>query len=113
MFGKQKKLPAPPKPPTIDQIIEDLETFKEEVNEHEPVRQLPVDSKNLDRDYWHLYQTFLEDNKTMQTTYNQLEQMKYSVQSKVSEITETKGRIETDVSKQLEELTKLRSPVEN
>lgn len=110
MFGRQKKLPPPPKPPTVEQIIEDLETFKEDVHENEFIRQIPPDSKHPERDFWHIYQTFVEDNKVLQTTYNTLEQMKYALQSTVSEVKEVKERVEEDVAKQKEKLTTMRPP---
>lgn len=38
MFKKSEKLPPLPKPPTVDQIVEDLDTFKEEGHEVEKFR---------------------------------------------------------------------------
>lgn len=112
MFRSQKrKLPPLPKPPTNEQIIEDLETFKEDTGEIEILRQLPPDSKNIDRDFWLIYHTFLQDTKVMQTTYNTLEQMKYAVQSTVAEINETTARIKENVAETKTELAHLqRSP---
>lgn len=38
MFKKSEKLPPLPKPPTVDQIVEDIDTFKEEGHEVEKFR---------------------------------------------------------------------------
>lgn len=41
MFKKNEKLPQQPKPPNLNQIIDDLETFKEEGYEFERFRYAP------------------------------------------------------------------------
>lgn len=113
MFSKQNKLPAAPKAPTLNQIIEDLETYKEEAPELETVRRLPADSKNIDHSYWRIYQTFLEDSKLQQTTYDTLEQMKYSMQNTVSEVNGAKNQVMADVEQLKKELSKARSTTQS
>uniref|UniRef100_A0A336LUG7 CSON000158 protein n=1 Tax=Culicoides sonorensis TaxID=179676 RepID=A0A336LUG7_CULSO len=108
MFKKSEKLPPLPKPPTVDQIVEDLDTFKEEGHEVDKFRENPSDSKNLDRDWWRVFHTFMEDNKQLELTDETIQQLKISLIDANTEILNAKADIFAKIEEQKRKLAKIR-----
>ncbi|XP_063697797.1 uncharacterized protein LOC134828742 [Culicoides brevitarsis] len=110
MFKKSEseKLPPLPKPPTVEQIVEDMETFKEEGHEVEKFREIIADSKNLDRDWWRVFHTFMEDNKQLELTDETIQQLKSSLIDANTEILNAKADIHAKIEEQKRRLAKIR-----
>lgn len=71
-------------------------------------REIAADTKHLDRDWWRVFHTFMEDNKQLELTDETLQQLKLSLIDANAEILNAKADINAKIEEQKRKLAKIR-----
>jgi hypothetical protein len=104
MFTKSKNLKPPPKPPSIDEIMEDLETFEVARPPIPTTRKLELADDDADfDDWWKVFETFVQDLKDFKELKVNLNELKTKIEEKNSQLTQeiedTKMKIDENIIK--------------
>jgi hypothetical protein len=101
MFGKSKNLAPPPKPPTYDQIVEDLQTFDVARPPRPKIRSVPDDA-DFD-DWWRVFETFSQDLSDFNELKATLARLKSDIDGKNGQLTQEvdsmKQKIDENIAK--------------
>lgn len=117
MFKKTKPQLTPPKPPTLAQILEDMETFVVEKPPIERIRSLPSSNStheqatelNIDlEDWWKVFQTFHSDNEDLQFIRRKLVASQKQLDERKKEIKDKTDAIQREIDVALQD-----SPIES
>ncbi|XP_053696164.1 uncharacterized protein LOC128743587 [Sabethes cyaneus] len=106
MFKKANKLSPQPAPPSVEQIMEDLETFCVERQPTEKVRSL--DSSATEEpdieDWWKVFQTYLEDHEQFHSMKIDIENLKKKLLATQTELQEARDSIQRQIDEDLEKI---------
>lgn len=101
MFKKTKKLNPAPKLLTIEQILSDLETFKVPKSEiKQATRFLSPNDPEFDKEWWKLFETFVDDVDQLKTMQETLDTTKEGLTERRREISKMIGKLEKEMGAQ-------------
>jgi hypothetical protein len=104
MFGKSKSLAPPPKPPTYDQIVEDLQTFDVARPPRPKVRTVP-DEADFD-DWWKVFETFSQDLTDLKELKANLMRLKSGIEAKNTHLTREVDTMKTKMEENIAHIDK-------
>lgn len=114
MFKRSKTKLTPPAPPSLDEIFEDLQTFKLEKSSTipQPVRTLSAESDDI-AEWWKLFRTFQYDVVELKALHAKLKavrkeldtenkELKVKTDTILMEIEEALGKVANEIPNQNE-----------
>ncbi|XP_021695247.1 uncharacterized protein LOC110681064 [Aedes aegypti] len=106
MFKKSNKLSPQPVPPSVEQIMEDLETF---CVEHKPLEKIrSFDTSNAEEpdieDWWKVFETYLEDHDQFHNMKIDIENLKKKLLATQNELQEARDNIQRQIDEDLEKI---------
>lgn len=105
MFKKSIPNLSPPEPPTIDEILEDLETFRIDKPVLKPTREVTVSQtkqQQSEEEWWKAFETFLQDCTDFKTIRSQILEYKNRLKEADDEILEVSNQIKKEIEETLE-----------
>lgn len=107
MFKKSIPNLSPPEPPTIDEILEDIETFRIDKPTLKPTRELAASTtkQQSEEEWWNAFETFLQDCTDFKTIRSQILEYKNRLKEADEEILEVSNQIKKEIEETLERAT--------
>lgn len=105
MFKKISKLSPQPVPPSVQQIMEDLETFRVE-RIPEKMRSLDIsspDEPNIE-DWWRVFETYLEDHKQFHSMKMDIKNLKIKLLATQNELQQARDNVQRQIDEDLEKI---------
>uniref|UniRef100_U5ESJ8 Uncharacterized protein n=1 Tax=Corethrella appendiculata TaxID=1370023 RepID=U5ESJ8_9DIPT len=110
MFKKTNQLsPQPNPPPSIEEILEDLETFKveklirEKVQNYHKINELQ--QENAEDDEWFkVFEKFMQDYQNFNDMKNDIEELRQRLLATQNELQEAKDDIQRKIDENLEKI---------
>ena len=115
---KSKKISDPPKSLTMEQIMEDMETFKVEkipINRTEIIKDLMLlreeDKKDMTlNQWWDLFQSYQLQINDMEKLQKEIKELKSKLNEEQSEIATARESILNEISMNLERIKEIKTP---
>ncbi|KAL9705448.1 hypothetical protein quinque_008966 [Culex quinquefasciatus] len=112
MLIRLSKLSPQPMPPSVEQIMEDLETFCVERKPLEKIRSLDTNSSSSSsgtdepdiEDWWKVFETYLEDHEQFHTMKVDIENLKKKLLATQSELRTARDNIQRQIDEDLEKI---------
>lgn len=106
MFKKSTPtLSLPPQPPTIDEILEDIQTFRIDKPIVHTTRELTTSAtkqQQSDEEWWSVFETFLQDCKDFKTIRAQILEYQNRLKEADEEILEVSNQLKKEIEETLE-----------
>ncbi|XP_055681816.1 uncharacterized protein LOC129789192 [Lutzomyia longipalpis] len=90
---------------SVEEILEDMETFRAEKLENPDVRRLQEPESTSLEEWWKLFETFQRDVEHMKDIRVRLEELKTHLREKSKKIREQSNEIHEEIEKNLEEIS--------
>lgn len=115
---KSKKMSNPPKSLSMDQIMEDMETFKVDklpINRTEIIKDLMLlreeDKKDMTlNQWWDLFQSYRLQINDMERLQKEIKEIKNKLKDEQLEIATARESILNEISMNLERIKKIKTP---
>lgn len=106
MFKKSIPNLSPPEPPTIDEILEDIETFRIDKPVVTAIRELTASAtkQQSEEEWWNTFETFLQDSNDFKAIKSQILEYKNRLKEADEEILEVSNQIKKEIEETLEKV---------